>query len=151
MCYLNSVQIIGNLGKDPEKVESKKSNDSSDSQNRLFVKMSVATNEKYKDAKGEWKTDTQWHTVYLNNNTANFALENLNTGDTVLVIGKLRTKRKKDEKGVVRYYTAIYASVCRAFFKKSKTDETKAEDQAAMEASEAVSDSDNEFQDDIPF
>src|SRR5579872_4686369 len=140
MCYLNNVQLIGNLGKNPEKVESKKSNDA---QKSTFVKMSLATNKKYKNAKGEVVTDTQWHTVYLNNKTADFALEYLKTGDKALIIGELRTNRWKDKEGVEHFSTAIYARECRAFFNKSKT-ETEAEDQAAMETSEAVSLSDDD-------
>src|SRR5579872_6962493 len=148
MCYLNSVQLIGNLGKDPEKVESAKNKDS---QKSIFVKMNVATNKKYKNAKGEVVKDTQWHTVYLNNKTANFALDYLNIGDKVLIIGELRTNRWKDKEGVERFSTAIYARECRAFFDKTRTDEAEAEDQAAVEAAEAVEPFDGNTQDDIPF
>jgi single-strand DNA-binding protein len=51
----NKVQLIGNLGNDPEivKLESGK----------LLAKFSIATNESYKNAQGEKVTDTQWHPV----------------------------------------------------------------------------------------
>ncbi len=51
----NKVQLIGNLGNDPEivKLESGK----------LLAKFSIATNESYKNAQGEKVTDTQWHHV----------------------------------------------------------------------------------------
>lgn len=149
MCNVNFVEIIGNLGKSPEKVEPKKDKDA---QKRTFVKMRVATNKKYKNAKGEVVSNTQWHTVYLNNKIADFALDNLQTGDKVRIIGEIRYSQWKDKEGVVHYFAAIYAKECLAFFNKSRTDETEEEDQAAMDESEAVSNSDDDIQDDgIPF
>jgi single-strand DNA-binding protein len=51
----NKVQLIGNLGQDPEIVNL-------DNGGKL-AKFSVATNEIYKNSKGEKITDTQWHNV----------------------------------------------------------------------------------------
>ncbi len=49
----NKVQLIGNLGNDPEII-------TLDSGKKL-AKISIATNETYKNAQGEKVTDTQWH------------------------------------------------------------------------------------------
>ncbi len=49
----NKVQLIGNLGNDPEII-------TLDSGKKL-AKISIATNETYKNAEGEKVTDTQWH------------------------------------------------------------------------------------------
>ena len=49
----NKVQLIGNLGNNPEII-------TLDSGKKL-AKFSVATNESYKNAQGEKVTDTQWH------------------------------------------------------------------------------------------
>ena len=49
----NKVQLIGNLGNDPEIIVL-------DSGKKL-AKFSIATNETYKNAQGEKVTDTQWH------------------------------------------------------------------------------------------
>ena len=51
----NKVQLIGNLGNDPEII-------TMDSGKKL-AKFSVATNESYKNAQGERVTDTQWQNV----------------------------------------------------------------------------------------
>lgn len=51
----NKVQLIGNLGNDPEII-------TLDSGKKL-AKISIATNETYKNAQGEKVTDTQWHHV----------------------------------------------------------------------------------------
>ncbi|MGK0294221.1 MAG: single-strand DNA-binding protein, partial [Ulvibacter sp.] len=51
----NKVQLIGNLGNDPEII-------TMDSGKKL-AKFSIATNESYKNAQGEKVTDTQWHNV----------------------------------------------------------------------------------------
>jgi len=49
----NKVQLIGNLGNNPEII-------TLDSGKKL-AKISIATNESYKNAQGEKVTDTQWH------------------------------------------------------------------------------------------
>jgi single-strand DNA-binding protein len=51
----NKVQLIGNLGNDPEII-------TMDSGKKL-AKFSIATNESYKNQQGERVTDTQWHNV----------------------------------------------------------------------------------------
>ena len=51
----NRVQLIGNLGMDPE-VKSLTSG-------KKMVKFSVATSESYKNSEGEKVTDTQWHNI----------------------------------------------------------------------------------------
>ena len=52
---VNKVILIGNLGRDPEVryLEG----------NVAVARFSVATNENYKDKKGEWQTATEWHDV----------------------------------------------------------------------------------------
>ena len=51
----NKVHLIGNLGFDPEVREIAKG--------RKVARISVATNDSYRNASGERVTDTQWHTV----------------------------------------------------------------------------------------
>ena len=51
----NSVRLVGNLGADPEV----KSFDS----NKKMARFSLATNESYKNDKGEKVTETQWHNI----------------------------------------------------------------------------------------
>ena len=58
----NKVQLIGNLGNDPEIINL-------DSGTKL-AKFSIATNESYKNAQGEKVVDTQWHNVVAWGKTA---------------------------------------------------------------------------------
>jgi single-strand DNA-binding protein len=51
----NKVQLIGNLGNDPEIITLESG--------KKLAKFSIATNESYKNAMGEKVTDTQWHNV----------------------------------------------------------------------------------------
>ena len=58
----NKVQLIGNLGNDPEIVTLESG--------KKLAKFSIATNESYKNNKGERVTDTQWHNVVAWGKTA---------------------------------------------------------------------------------
>ena len=58
----NKVQLIGNLGNDPEIVNLESG--------KTLAKFAIATNENYKNAEGEKVTDTQWHNVVAWGKTA---------------------------------------------------------------------------------
>ena len=58
----NKVQLIGNLGNDPEIVNLESG--------KKLAKFSIATNENYKNNNGERITDTQWHNVVAWGKTA---------------------------------------------------------------------------------
>ncbi len=51
----NRVQLIGNLGNEPEIITLESG--------KKLAKFAIATNETYRNAKGEKITDTQWHHV----------------------------------------------------------------------------------------
>jgi single-strand DNA-binding protein len=51
----NKVQLIGNLGNDPEIINL--------DGGKKLAKFSIATNESYKNAQGELVKETQWHHV----------------------------------------------------------------------------------------
>ena len=60
MASLNKVQIIGNLGKDPEVRHTQ--------DGKAIVNLSVATAETWKDKQtGERKEKTEWHRVVIFN------------------------------------------------------------------------------------
>jgi single-strand DNA-binding protein len=95
----NSVRLVGNLGMDPEV----KSFDN----DRKLAKLSIATNETYKNDKGEKVTDTQWHNLVLWGVQAKLAEQYLKKGDEVAVEGKLANRTYTDKDGVKRYFTEI--------------------------------------------
>lgn len=98
----NRVQLIGNLGMKPE-IKTLESG-------KKLAKFSIATNETYKNAKGEKITDTQWHNVIAWNKTAEIAELFLDKGKEVAIEGKLTTKTWDDENGNKRYTTEIVCS-----------------------------------------
>jgi len=98
----NRVQLIGNLGKNPE-IKTLESG-------KKLAKFSIATNENYKNAKGEKVTDTEWHNVVAWNKVAELAEMFLEKGKEVAIEGKLTTRSWDDEKGNKRYITEIICS-----------------------------------------
>src|SRR5471030_3097554 len=95
----NSVRLVGNLGMDPEL----KSFDN----NKQLARVSMATNESYKNDKGEKVTDTQWHNLVLWGVQAKLAEDFLKKGDEVAIEGKLASRSYVDKDGNKRYSTEV--------------------------------------------
>ena len=95
----NSVRLVGNLGMDPEV----KSFDN----NRKLAKIAIATNETYKNDKGEKVTDTQWHNLVLWGAQAKLAEDILSKGDEVAIEGRLASRSYVDKDGNKRYVTEL--------------------------------------------
>ncbi|MBZ9728186.1 single-stranded DNA-binding protein [Salegentibacter sp. JZCK2] len=95
----NKVQLIGNVGREPEIVNL-------DSGKKL-AKFSVATNESYKNGNGERVTDTQWHNIVAWGKTAELVEKYVNKGKEVGVEGKLTSRSWDDKDGTKRYITEV--------------------------------------------
>ncbi|MCD6543184.1 MAG: single-stranded DNA-binding protein [Flavobacteriaceae bacterium] len=95
----NRVQLIGHLGMNPEIK-------TLDSGTKL-AKFSMATNDYYKNAKGEKVEETEWHNIVAWNKTAELAEMFLEKGKEVAIEGKLTTRSWNDEKGNKKYITEI--------------------------------------------
>jgi single-strand DNA-binding protein len=95
----NKVQLIGNLGNDPEII-------TMDSGKKL-AKFSLATNETYKNQQGERVTDTQWHNVVAWGKTAEIIEQYVTKGKEVAVEGKLTSRSYDDKEGNKRYTTEV--------------------------------------------
>ena len=98
----NKVQLIGNLGNDPEIVNL--------DSGKTLAKFSIATNESYKNAKGEKVTDTQWHNIVAWGKTAQIVEKFVSKGKEVAVTGKLTNRAWQDKDGVKRYTTEVICS-----------------------------------------
>ncbi len=98
----NHVQLIGNVGQEPTitNLESGKK----------VARFSLATNEYYKDAKGEKQTETNWHTVVAWGKTAEIIEKFVVKGKEVGVTGKLKSRSYEDKEGIKRYVTEIEAN-----------------------------------------
>ncbi len=95
----NKVQLIGNLGMNPE-IKTLESG-------KKLAKFSIATNESYKNAKGEKVEDTQWHNLIAWGKTADIIEKYLQKGNEVAVEGKLTNRSYDDKDGNKRYITEV--------------------------------------------
>jgi single-strand DNA-binding protein len=95
----NKVQLIGNLGMVPEI----KTLDGG----KKLAKMSIATNESYKNAKGELIKETQWHNLIAWGKTAEIVEKYAKKGSEVAIEGKLINRNYIDKEGAKRYITEI--------------------------------------------
>jgi len=95
----NKVQLIGNLGNDPEIVTLESG--------KKLAKFSIATNESYKNNKGERVTDTQWHNVVAWGKTAEIIESFVTKGKEVAIEGKLTIRSWEDKEGQKRYTTEV--------------------------------------------
>jgi len=95
----NKVQLIGNLGQNPEVKEL--------DGGKKVAKFSLATNETYKNKAGEKVTDTQWHNLVAWGKTAEIIAQYLKKGSEVAIEGKILNRNYTDKEGVKRYVTEI--------------------------------------------
>ncbi len=95
----NKVQLIGNLGNAPEV----KTLDNG----KKLAKMSIATNETYRNNKGERVTETRWHNVIAWGKTADIADKYLSKGWEVAIEGKLVNRSYMDKAGNKRIVTEV--------------------------------------------
>jgi single-strand DNA-binding protein len=107
----NKVQLIGNLGQDPDV--------KTIGEDKKVAHLSVATNENYRNAKGEKVTDTQWHNVVAWGKLADIAEKFLLKGTEVVIEGKLINRNYTDKQGVKRYITEVQANELLILTKKA--------------------------------
>ena len=102
---LNRVQLIGNLGGDPEV--------RSTSNGGRVANLSLATSRQWKGASGDKQEKTEWHRVVLWNNKgsnlADIAERYCKKGDKVYVEGSIEYRSWQDKEGQTRYTTEIIA------------------------------------------
>lgn len=98
----NKVQLIGNVGNDPEMtvLESGKK----------VVRFSLATNENYKNSKGEKVQSTDWHNVVAWNKTAEIIEKYAGKGKEIAIEGRLTSRSYETEEGEKRYVTEVIIS-----------------------------------------
>ena len=95
----NKVQLIGHVGNDPEI----KSFDGG----KKLAKLSIATNESYKNDKGEKVEETQWHNLIAWGKTADTIEKYVVKGKEIAIEGKLTHKSYEDKNGEKRYVTEV--------------------------------------------
>ncbi len=98
----NKVQLIGNVGNDPEMtvLESGKK----------VIRFSLATNENYKNAKGEKVQSTHWHNMVAWGKTAEIVEKYAVKGKQIAIEGKLTSRSYETKEGEKRYITEVIVS-----------------------------------------
>ena len=100
----NKVNLLGNLGKDPEIYTF----DNGDK----VAKFTLATSEHWKDKQtGEKKSKTEWHNIVVQGGAAKVVEQYVKKGDKIDLEGKLTTRKWKDNDGNDKYQTEV---VCRS-------------------------------------
>lgn len=96
---LNKVQFIGNLGQDPNIVAFENGGKKAE--------FSIATQDGYKDANGNWQKTTDWHRCYASGKLADTMEKYFTKGMRVYVDGKLKTRSWQDQQGNTKYITEV--------------------------------------------
>ena len=98
MPSLNRIQLMGNLGKDPE---------------TRFIptgqkvcSFSLAVNRRWKSRDGETKEATDWFNVEAWGRLGEICQEYLHKGSSIYIDGRVQTDRY-DHEGEVRYFTKV--------------------------------------------
>ncbi len=97
MASVNKIFIAGRIGQDPQSVQVGTD---------TIARLSVATDDGYRDQNGQKVERTTWHSVTCGGKTADFVLKYLHKGDMVMVEGKVLSRKyqTKDGMGIKAFY-----------------------------------------------
>jgi len=98
----NHVQLIGNVGRDVEVKTFENGN--------KVARLTLATNEYYKDSKGEKQQSTEWHNVVAWGKLADLLSSSLAKGNEVAITGKLTSRSYETSDGQKKYVTEVVAN-----------------------------------------
>ena len=99
---VNKVILVGNVGHDPEVKYT--------ASGVPVAKVSLATNERFKDKNDQWQDRTEWHAVVAWQHLAKIVGEYVRKGSMLYVEGKLQTSTWADKQsGEKKYRTEIVA------------------------------------------
>lgn len=98
----NKVQLIGNVGQKPAITNLE--------EGKKVARVSLATNDSYKNSKGEKVIDTQWHTLVAWGKLAELIEKYVDKGKEIAVEGKLTSRSYEDKEGNKKYVTEVIVS-----------------------------------------
>lgn len=149
---INKVILVGNAGNPPEvrTIES----------GAKVARVSLATNESYKDKEGNWQTQTEWHNLILWRDLAERAEKQVGKGSMLYVEGKISSRKYTDKDGVEKSVTDIVVANFRVLDKKEAGEGGRMPSEAprnsndagkAYQAAETAAHPDPTGGDDLPF
>jgi single-strand DNA-binding protein len=137
---VNKVILVGNVGKDPD-VKYTPSG-------IPVAKLSIATNERFKDKSGEWQERTEWHNLVAWQRLAEIVGEYVAKGDKIYVEGRLHNSSWDDrQSGEKRFRTEVIAEDIVLLGGRNGAREAESERDATSHAHESSEITDE----DIPF
>lgn len=140
MSSLNKVQLIGNLGNDPDIINEGK-----------IAKFSLATSESWNDkTSGEKMTKTEWHNIVVyNEGLVGVIQQYVKKGSKVYVEGQLQTRKWEDKDGVTKYTTEIVLQNFNGTL--TMLGENNSSQASSTSSNTPSTDTSTEIDDDIPF
>jgi single-strand DNA-binding protein len=84
----NKITLIGRLGQNAEAKTTQN--------NREYVTLNIATQESWKNDKGDYETRTEWHRVFAWSNLSKFA-RTLHKGQLITLEGSLRYREFEED------------------------------------------------------
>jgi len=147
---LNKIQIIGNLGRDPEIRYT--------ADNKPIANLTVATTDKWKDKAGKQQEKTEWHRVVVFGGLAEVVEKYMKKGDSAYFEGKLQTRKWQDNNGQDKYVTEVvvdsFSGSLQMLGGKGGESTTSGQNQRTDSHSNGASiygSSEEQFSDEIPF
>ena len=124
MPALNRVQLIGNLGKDPESRFTPRGN--------KYCRFTLAVNRRWKSEDGEAQEHTDWFNIEAWERLGEVSQQYLKKGSLVFVEGRLKTDKYED-KGETKYSTKVVALSLQFLDKKPADEPMLSVDESAAE------------------
>lgn len=125
MPTLNRVQLIGNLGKDPESRITPNG--------KKVSHFSLAVSNRWKSGKGEAKEYTEWVNVEAWERLGEICQQYLHKGSLVFLEGRLKTDKYEDKNGEIKYFTKVVALSMQMLDKKPGEEPVTAVEEAPAE------------------
>ena len=95
----NKVQLIGHVGNQPDIRNTENG--------KKMARFSIATDEVYRNAKGDKVKETTWHNLVAWGKIAGIVEKYLNKGSEVAIEGKLISRSYTDKDGIKKYITEV--------------------------------------------
>ena len=138
---VNLAIILGNVGKKD--------------QSEKVTRLSVATNEKWKDKNsGEMIQNTEWHRIVFFGKLADIVNQYVDVGSQLYVEGRIQTTKYQGNDGIERWSTDIIANKMQLLGKSDGSSERQPAPPAESYAADAEKYKNKEYgdlDDDIPF
>lgn len=125
MPALNRVELIGNLGRDPETRATPKGN--------KYCQFTVAVNRLHPSKAADKADNADWFNVQTWGRLAEICQQYLSKGRLVFIEGSMRTNKWNDDKGEAHYFTDVVARRMQMLDRKPGEQEVAAEGEEAAE------------------